>query len=170
MMSSEGYQPIEWIRHQVWNPHKNIPETQKTKGILYFPDPTIEISEVHEAIEIVKPYIVVPTEGDTFERGTMYAHMVRNDPAYHTGILVPGMWDELAKHIKWAVARGFEPIVLRPTNFYGGTGTQDKDLWQMHQQGVWIPGAWYHLATSRPHSLHLPGRWTVGGDFVGLGQ
>jgi hypothetical protein len=91
-MSRPGHQPIEWIQSQVWEPRDKIPQdfTGRTRGLLYFPDPTIDISEVKEAIELVKPDIVVPSEGDTFERGTMYAHLIRSDPDYATGILVPG--------------------------------------------------------------------------------
>jgi hypothetical protein len=154
--------------YQVYQPSVQAPYafSKDVNGILYFPDANIDIAEVHVAIKVVDPYIVVPAEGDTFDRGTLYAHIVRDDASYHTGIIVPGMYDQLVKHIKWAVARGFEPIIMRPNNFYRGVGNQDKTLWQMQQQGVWVSGAWYHLATGKPHELRLPGKWTVSADFV----
>jgi hypothetical protein len=159
---------MEWIEYQIYQPPGvQMPYEFAVKDILYFPVADIDIVDVQKAIDSVKPYIVVPAEGDTFEQGTMHAHIMRNDSSHHTGIIVPGMHDELAQHIKWAVARGFEPIILRPANFYNGVGNQDKTLWQMQHQGVWVPGAWYHLATGRPHELQLPGRWTVSADFVG---
>ncbi len=160
MPSKLGYQDIEWQSTHVWG--ECTPPDMPVR-ILHFPEANIDIAEVKEAINTCFPLIVVPAPGKTFTDATMNAHLIRNDSKYHTGILVPGTFDELNKHIKWAVAQGFGPIVLTPPNFYGN---QDKELWQMHQHGVWITGAWYHLATARPHALHLPGRWTVGDNFV----
>ena len=92
------------------------------------------MDEVRKAVDMVRPCVVIAPEGDTFETTTMSAHVMRNDTVCHPGIIVPGKHAQLQTRIKWAHDRGFGPIILRPPNFHGA---QDKELWQMHQHGVW---------------------------------
>jgi hypothetical protein len=119
--------------------------------------------------------VVIPYEGANFEEATMNAHIMRDDSKYHTGIITDGMYDGLMHHIKWAEAHSLRPVVLSPLNFIGGEHddwpgkNQDKTLWQLHQQGAWSEDGWYHLATGISTHVELPGRWTIGGNFLDFG-
>jgi hypothetical protein len=156
---------IEWQKVQVWQPMKYVPYDCPT-CILYFPE-DIDMDAAEEAVNMVTPVAVLPPTQEDFEAASMSSFNLLG-LAPSTGMIMQGQHGKLNERIKWAHSHGYAPIVLHPGNFYGGSGGQDKTLWQMHQgDSVFDKGAWYHLATSRPAPYNLPGRWTLGGDFVG---
>jgi hypothetical protein len=134
--------------------------------MLYFPH-NVDMNVAEEVIGMVEPLVVVPPTDEDFTLASEYAYNF-DGLAPHTGIIMQGIYDQLNMRIKWAMDLNYSPIIMHPGNFYGGSGGQDKALWQMHQgDSVFESGGWYHLATSRPIPFDLPGRWTIGGDFVG---